>query len=162
MRCGAGSPGSGRASHHQLARSRGGMSCAGSRPVEPVGQGVRLRTDYGGGLSAPATRGPPLPPRPDPTLRSGKRPEPVMPNDEQTRGQKAALETAGPADAGTDRPSGEAMPMPADVPGNRPAMLTVPGERAVAEPIRVTNTLWRSTHETAYGGGLPPATTHLP
>jgi len=84
-----------------------------------------------------------------------------MPNDEQTRGQKAALETAGPADAGTDRPSGEAMPMPADVPGNRPAMLTVPGGRAVTEPIRVTNTLWRSTHEMAYGGGLPPAITHL-
>jgi len=40
-------------------------------------------------------------------------------------------------------------------------MLTVPGERAVSEPIVVPNTLWRSTHEAAYSGGLPPAITHL-
>ena len=42
-------------------RSQGGMSCAGSRLVGPVGQSVRLRTDYGGGWSARATRGPPPP-----------------------------------------------------------------------------------------------------
>jgi NADH-quinone oxidoreductase subunit B len=78
-----------------------------------------------------------------------------MPSDDQARDPRAASRTGSSLDL--TRPT----PLPADTPGNEPPVLTTTGERAVSEPIRVTNTLWRSTHEAAYGGGLPPAITHL-
>jgi NADH-quinone oxidoreductase subunit B len=105
-----------------------------------------------------------------------------MPSDEQTRDPQPASASGGrtvgapegPASASdgravgiADEASGQASPelapapMPSDAPGNQPATLVAAGERAVGEPIRVSNTLWRSTHEAAYGGGLPPAITHL-
>ena len=92
-----------------------------------------------------------------------------MPINDLTRDPKpASTSDEPPASAsasevpGSEPPDGPMpMPMPSDGSGNEPAMLTVAGERAVAEPIRVSNTLWSSTHEAAYGGGLPPAITHL-
>src|SRR5437867_10521941 len=83
-----------------------------------------------------------------------------MPSDEQARDPQAASASGEGPDASTAA-TADPMPMPSDAPGNEPAMLTVAGERAVSEPIVVANTLWRSTHEAAYSGGLPPAITHL-
>jgi NADH-quinone oxidoreductase subunit B len=59
-------------------------------------------------------------------------------------------------------PPGDEAPMGSDQPGNAPAALAVRGSSAVAEPIVVPNTLWRSTDPAAYQGGLDAAdTTHL-
>ena len=59
-----------------------------------------------------------------------------------------------------DRPQ-DPITMPHDHPSNTPAALTVTGTRSVAEPIIVPNTLWSAADPGAYGGGLPPAVTHL-
>ncbi len=39
--------------------------------------------------------------------------------------------------------------------------LAVPSSREIAEPIVVPNDLWSSSNPAAYGGGQPPAITHL-
>jgi NADH-quinone oxidoreductase subunit B len=82
-----------------------------------------------------------------------------MPSDEQARDRK----TGAARREGPEPTRGKAARAVAasDAAGNTPVALVVPGERAIEEPIRVANTLWRSTHEAAYSGGLPPAITHL-
>jgi NADH-quinone oxidoreductase subunit B len=62
---------------------------------------------------------------------------------------------AGPA-VGPD----EVTPVSSDAPGNEPAELIV-SRTAVAEPIVVSNTLWRSVDPNAYQGSLEPDVTHL-
>ena len=64
--------------------------------------------------------------------------------------------------AGTDRGTGpdQAPVAGSDAPGNQPVALTI-SQTAVAEPIVVTNGLWRSTDPNAYQGGLEPDVTHL-
>ena len=56
-------------------------------------------------------------------------------------------------------PHGEGTCRRRPAPG--PGELVVPPDRSLAEPIVVANDLWSSSNPTAYGGGLPPAITHL-
>jgi NADH-quinone oxidoreductase subunit B len=65
-------------------------------------------------------------------------------------------------DAGGDPSQPEAPSMDPQRPADsRNVALAVPGERAPSEPIVVPNQLWASTSPAAYGGGRPPAITHL-
>jgi NADH-quinone oxidoreductase subunit B len=55
----------------------------------------------------------------------------------------------------------ETIQMGSDQPGNPVSQLELAGERSVAEPIIVPNTLWSSGNPNAYGGGMPASITHL-
>jgi len=50
---------------------------------------------------------------------------------------------------------------PAVITAGGGSALAPAGTTTLAEPIVVPNALWRSTDPAAYGGGLPPAITHL-
>jgi len=54
----------------------------------------------------------------------------------------------------------DVTPVSSDAPGNEPGELIV-SRTAVAEPIVVSNTLWRSVDPNAYQGSLEPDVTHL-
>ena len=51
--------------------------------------------------------------------------------------------------------------MASDQPSTPLGVLQVSGDRSVAEPIIVPNTMWRSADPVAYGGNQPSAITHL-
>ncbi len=57
------------------------------------------------------------------------------------------------------RPTDDATP--GDVPGHAGRDLVAPPGQAVGEPIVVANDFWSSSNPEAYGGGRPPAITHL-
>ncbi len=51
--------------------------------------------------------------------------------------------------------------MAADQPSNEEVALAAAPEDALAEPIRIENSLWKSVHPQAYAGGAPSQITHL-
>jgi NADH-quinone oxidoreductase subunit B len=76
---------------------------------------------------------------------------------------RAADRDAGTPELGATRPV-EPMTMPSDQPAaNEPPILAVEhaSDHAVAQPILVPNTEWLPASPAAYGGGQPPAITHL-
>ena len=67
----------------------------------------------------------------------------------------------------TDRPTTDRTPggveeqIGSDHPGNEPAALVIPGERAVSEPVVLRNELWAAADPTAYTLGEQVDNTHL-
>ena len=77
--------------------------------------------------------------------------------------ERAARRDAATPDLGATRPV-EPMTMPSDQPAaNEPPILAVEhaADNAVTQPILVPNTEWLPASPAAYGGGQPPAITHL-